>query len=260
MNAGATVALLACLVMTGGVAAARAAEPDARRSGFDYMTPATQAMQRDDRENPAMLAVADGEAAWQRKPGGAGRACADCHGTASASMRGVAARYPAYDAPSGRAVDLAHRINLCVVREQQAPPLRRESAELLGLEAFVALLSRGLPIAPPQDPRLDAARDRGAQLYRQRLGQLDLACRECHDDNAGRRLLGSAITQAHPTAYPIYRLEWQGIGSLQRRLRGCMTGVRAEPFAYDSTELVDLELYLKARAAGMAMESPGVRP
>jgi sulfur-oxidizing protein SoxA len=92
------------------------------------------------------------------------------------------------------------------------------------------------------------------------MGQLHLACAQCHDDNAGKRLAGSVIPQAHPTAYPIYRLEWQALGSLQRRLRGCMTGIRAEPFAYGSVELVELELYLKGRAAGMTMESPGVRP
>jgi L-cysteine S-thiosulfotransferase len=253
-------ALLAGLLIAGGARAAGTAEPDPRRSGFDFMTPATQAMQRDDMQNPAMLAVADGEASWQRKSGGADKSCADCHGKAAASMRGVAARHPAFDARSGRPVDLAQRINLCVEREQRATPLRRESDELLGLEAFVALQSRGLPIAPPPDPRLHASRDRGAQLYRQRMGQLDLACAQCHDDNAGRRLGGSVIPQAHPTAYPIYRLEWQGMGSLQRRLRGCMTGIRAEPYAYGSAEFVALELYLKARAAGMPMESPGVRP
>jgi hypothetical protein len=49
------------------------------------------------------------------------------------------------------------------------------------------------------------------------------------------------IPQAHPTGYPIYRLEWQGLGSLQRRLRGCMSGVRAEPYPYDAQELVELE-------------------
>ena len=50
------------------------------------------------------------------------------------------------------------------------------------------------------------------------------------------------------------------VGSLQRRLRGCMSGVRAQPFAYDAQELVALELYLNLRAKGMAMETPGVRP
>ena len=50
------------------------------------------------------------------------------------------------------------------------------------------------------------------------------------------------------------------MGSLQRRLRNCMSGVRAEPFAFEAQELVELELYLNARAKGMASETPGVRP
>ena len=60
--------------------------------------------------------------------------------------------------------------------------------------------------------------------------------------------------------YPLYRLEWQGMGSLQRRLRGCMTGVRAEPFAYGAPELIELEFYLAQRAAGMRLDAPAVRP
>ncbi|MEY4845043.1 MAG: sulfur oxidizing protein SoxA, partial [Pseudomonadota bacterium] len=63
-----------------------------------------------------------------------------------------------------------------------------------------------------------------------------------------------------PTGYPIYRLEWQGVGSLQRRLRGCMTGVRAEPFLYGSAEFIAIEAYLMERARGMTLETPGVRP
>jgi len=57
-----------------------------------------------------------------------------------------------------------------------------------------------------------------------------------------------------------YRLEWQWLGSLQRRLRSCLTGIRAEPFAYDALKLVDLELYLKSRATGLPLETPAVRP
>ena len=50
------------------------------------------------------------------------------------------------------------------------------------------------------------------------------------------------------------------MGNLQRRLRGCMNGVRAEPFAYGSEAFTNLELFLKSRAAGMALDAPGVRP
>jgi sulfur-oxidizing protein SoxA len=39
-----------------------------------------------------------------------------------------------------------------------------------------------------------------------------------------------------------------------------MVGVRAEPLADDSLDLAELELYLGARANGLAMETPAVRP
>lgn len=239
---------------------AAASDAAALRSGFDAMSPALRAMQQDDASNPGMLWVAEGESLWSRDAGDAGRSCASCHGAAATSMRGVAARYPAFDAAAARPLGLAGRIDACRVRHQRAPTLARESETMLALEAFVARQSRGQPLAPPSDPRLDAPRARGEALYRQRLGQLALSCAECHDANAGRRLAGSVIPEGHPTGYPIYRLEWQGVGSLQRRIRGCMTGVRAEPFADGAGELVDLELYLMQRAAGLPMETPAVRP
>jgi len=68
------------------------------------------------------------------------------------------------------------------------------------------------------------------------------------------------IPQAHPTGYPLYRLEWQGVGSLRRRLRNCLVGMRAEPYPDDAPEIVDLELYLAWRARGLAVETPAVRP
>ncbi len=118
------------------------------------MSPATQAMQRDDAQNPGMLWVGEGEALWSGRVGSRNQSCASCHGDAAKSMRGVAARYPAFDDHLGRPVDLGQRINLCRTEQQGAPPLAAESHDLLALEAFVAHQSRGLPIAPPQDPRL----------------------------------------------------------------------------------------------------------
>lgn len=61
-------------------------------------------------------------------------------------------------------------------------------------------------------------------------------------------------------SFPIYRLEWQGVGSLQWRMRGCMTAVRAEPYAYDAREWITLELFLMQRAAGLPIETPALRP
>ena len=224
-----------------------------RRSGFDDMTPQLQAMQRDDASNPAMLWVQEGAAMWAR-------GCARCHGDAAGSMKGVAARYPAFDAAENRPITLGQRINQCIATRQQSTALAPESDAMLAIESYVGFQSRGLPIAPPTDPRLRPYRDRGEQLFRRRLGQLDFSCAQCHDGHAGQRLGGSTIPQAHPTGYPMYRLEWQGMASLQRRLRSCMAGVRAEPYAYGAIEFTELELYLAQRAAGMALETPAVRP
>ena len=232
---------------------------DARRSGFDTMSPRIQAMQRDDQQNPGMLWVADGEALWKKNLG-IGSSCAHCHGDAGQSMRGVAARYPDWDAIDGKPVNLTQRINLCRTRHQQARPLQPESQQVLALEAYVAHQSRGLPIAPSTAEELDAPRERGRRLHRQRVGQLNLSCALCHDQLPGHVLAGNTIPQGHVNGYPTYRLEWQGLGSLQRRLRNCFSGVRAEPPPFDSAELVELELYLAQRSAGMTIETPAVRP
>lgn len=245
------------LGLAGGLQASRG---DERRSGATFMSPQTQALQADDAANPGMLSVADGQAQWSTPAGPKGTACTACHGDARDSMRGVAARYPAIDAASGKAVDLMGRINLCRTRNMGAPALQAEGAELLGLAAYVGFQSRGLPIAPPAGAAMDAVRDAGRALYTRRQGQLDFSCAACHDHNWGRKLGAAPIPQAHPTGYPLYRLEWQATGSLQRRFRNCMTGVRAEPWPYGSDEAIALEAFLMDRARGMAVETPAVRP
>jgi sulfur-oxidizing protein SoxA len=234
--------------------------PSDRRSGYEFMSRETRAMQDDDTANPGMLWVLEGGTLWARKTGAAGRACADCHGDARASMKGVAARYPAWDAARKRPVSIEQRINACRVERQQAPALPWESRDLLALTAYVARQSRGLPIEIAIDERTRPFLEAGRATWNRRMGQINLACSQCHDDNWGRKLAGNVIPQAHPTGYPLYRLEWQALGSLERRLRNCLIGIRAEPYDYGAPELVDLELYLMWRARGMLVETPAVRP
>ena len=234
--------------------------PSERRSGFSFMTPETQAMQDDDMSNPGMLWAKDAEALWSSTANAAEKSCADCHGDAATTMRGVAAHYPDFDALEARPVSLEQRINLCRTRHQQEQPFPYESRELLALSALVGRQSRGLPVQPGTDSRLALFLSQGRARFMQREGQLNLACSNCHDDNWDKHLAGSAITQAHPTGYPEYRLEWQTLGSLERRLRSCMAGTRAQPYDFGSPEMVELELYLMSRAAGMPVETPAVRP
>ena len=213
------------------------------------MSRETRAMQDDETTGPAALWLLEGEALWRD-------GCARCH--AGGSMKGVAARYPALH--QGKLVNLEQRVNLCRVEQAKAPAFPDESRELLALAAYVGRQSRGLPIEVVIDNKTREFLDRGRENFLRRQGQLNLACTQCHDDNWGRKLAGSTIPQAHPTGYPLYRLEWQAVGSLQRRLRNCLTGMRAQNHAFGAAELVELELYLMWRARGMKLETPAVRP
>jgi L-cysteine S-thiosulfotransferase len=253
-------ALLAALVGAVSTPAGASDIPlDQRRSSYEDMSPATRAMQDADTDNPGMLWVLDGEALWQAKTGGAARACADCHGDGRQSMVGVAARHPAFDAKRNGPVTLEGRINACRVEQQKAPSLAYESRELLALTAYLALQSRGMPIEI-DEKRLSPTIAAGRETFRRRQGQLNLSCAQCHDQHHGGKLAGNTIPQGHPNGYPLYRLEWQTLGSLQRRLRNCLTGMRAANHSYGSQELSALETYLMWRARGMMIESPAVRP
>lgn len=238
--------------------AQEANRPSPPRPGPDFQGEDVRALQNDDFANPGMLWVSRGGELW-RAPGANGKRCADCHGEDAASMKGVAARHPRHDPTLGRLTDLTGRIDACRQRHQGEPAFARESAESLALETFVAHQSRGLPVAVSTEGPARAAWAKGRALYYTRIGQLNLACSHCHDANWGRTLLAEPISQGHPTGWPAYRLEWQSVGSLQRRVRACFFGVRAEQPAYGSEDLIALELYLADRARGLAVEAPGVR-
>ena len=241
------------------VAAAGADDKPRARSGIEYASGNIRSMQADDFANPGMLWVTRGEKLWNTPGGGSGKSCAGCHGDASSSMKGVATRYPLIDRETGRLLNLEARINQCREARQGAETYRYETDELLGLTAYVAHQSRGMPLEVRVNDDNRAHYRRGRAIYYRRQGQMNLACTHCHERNAGRRLLSETISEGHGNAYPIYRLEWQSAGSLHRRLRSCYFGVRARLPEFGSDELLDLEFFLAQRAAGLKVETPGVR-
>lgn len=249
-------------VLLAAACAASAAEPQRPsplRSGSEFTSQDLRKLQADDFANPGMLWVTRGGKLWNEAAGSSEKSCAACHGDAAKSMKGVAARYPRRDAGAARLVNLEDRINLCRERNQRAAPLERESGDLLALTAHVAHQSRGMPVAVTLDAQSRPNFERGRALYFTRIGQMNLACAHCHDRSWGKSLLGETISQGHGNAYPAYRLEWQSLGSLQRRIRACYYGLRAEMPPYGAQDLLDLELYVALRGSGLPIETPGIR-
>ena len=188
------VAAVALFLLSAAQAQQRTLPSNVLRSGIEFAGADVRSMQSDDLANPGFLWVERGEKLWNEAAGGS---CASCHGDASTSKRGVAARYPAFD--------------------------------------------------------------RGRAFYSRRHGQMNLSCAQCHDQNWGKRLYAETLSQGHGNAFPAYKLEWQTLGSLQRRIRACLFGIRAEMPPAGAPELTDLELFLAWRAQGLPLEAPGVR-
>ncbi len=107
-------------------------------------------------------------------------------------MKGVAARYPAFDKATGRpsisnsasirAAPTSSRRRRCLSRAASCWRSRPSSREQ----------SQGVPIETGGDPQLAPFIAKGRELYLQRQGQLNLGCANCHDDNWDKRLRGLA--------------------------------------------------------------------
>ncbi len=247
------------LLIAWPAAAAEPQPPVPLKSGIEFVSADIRAMQADDFANPGMLWVTRGEMLWREPAGRDGKSCAGCHGDAKTSMQGVAARYPLIDAGGARLIDVEGRIEQCRERRQQAAPFKRESPELLALSAYVAQQSRGMPVNVVIDWQNRHNFEAGRALYYRRMGQMNVSCAQCHQENWGRKLGPETLSQGHGVAYPAYRLEWQSMGSLHRRFRSCLSGVRAEMPPQGAAEFLDLELYMAWRANGLPIETPGVR-
>lgn len=232
---------------------------DDKRSGYTFAEPETRAMQDDDFTNPGFLWVEKGEKLWHKAEGSASKSCQDCHGKAEDSMKGVATLYPRFDPHENTVLPLDQKINQCRTERMGAAAWKHESEPLLAMWTYVQYQSRGMPMAVQTDGAAAPYFDMGRRLYYTRRGLNDMACKTCHEDLAGMHLRTELLSQGQVNGFPTYRLKWQKLGSVERRIRGCFDEVRAEPYPWGSLENTVLQLYAAWRSTGLPVESPSVR-
>ncbi len=239
-------------------------------SGYQTARDGVRSMQDDDFANPGMPVVDAAAEIWDTPAGEANKSCADCHGAVDDAsggstgipMKGVGARYPIFDEVTQKPINVELRINRCRTENQKAEPFKYESEAMLGMTGLVNMQSRGMPrvtTADAEGDALNAAWKAGEAFYYERRGQLDMACKHCHEDNAANIIRAETLSQGQSNGFPTYRLKWQGLGSLHRRFRGCNKNIRSTPFAYGSDEYLNLETYLAWRGRGLPVEAPAVR-
>ena len=232
---------------------------DEVRSGWTFRAPEKQSLQMDDFENPAFLWVEKGEELWSTVDGEAGKSCQSCHDDASETMKQVGAAMPKWDEKQGKPMTMEQRINNCRTENMKADEWKWESENMLSMSSYVRNQSRGEPVKVQVDGPMQSWWQKGKDLYYTRVGQLNMACANCHEDNFGKYIRADHLSQGHSNGFPTYRLKWQKLGSLHRRFSGCMKNIRAKPYKRGSEEFVALELYLAWRGEGLPVETPAVR-
>jgi L-cysteine S-thiosulfotransferase len=227
------------------------------QSGGQFSSPELRALQQDESQNPGMLWVDSGKKHFDTD-------CRACH----ASPRALALALPRATPDGARAENLDDAINQCTTTRLRRPALTPESEHLLSLSAYISHQAQGAFRAYGQesaarglvDQTNTAAFAYGKTLWFARQGAQDFSCALCHDQNWGLRVLNQTISQGHTVGYPTYRLEWQTLGSAERRIRACYFGMQASVPPPGAQELRALELYAAWRSKGLPLESPAVRP
>ena len=228
-------------------------------SGYYFARKETQSIQDDDFSNPGMLWVEKGSYLWLEKPQKTSKSCSDCHGNAESSMISIAPSYPLIDSSTGKLINIEQRIILCQIRHQKIKPFDPESDKLLSLSAYITKQSEGFPLAVKITGQAKPWFERGKKLYYEKVGQMDLACNQCHNDRVGLYLRAEYISQGHLNGFPAYLLRWGSLSSVHKRFQFCNQQARADPLEIFSDDYNALQLYVSWRGNGLPMESPAVR-
>lgn len=228
------------------------------QSGWEFRSPETQDLERDDFDNPAMLGVDDAREAWAVVEGTADKSCASCHGEPE-EMAGVRAVYPKWNEDAGEVRTLEMQINACRTENMGAEALKYTAGEMTEMVALLSAVSRGMPVNVAIDGPAQATWEQGKEIYYTRYGQLELSCANCHEDNYDNLIRADHLSQGQINGFPAYRLKNAKLNSVHDRFKGCVRDTRAETFSPGSPEFVALELYVASRGNGLSVEGPSVR-
>ncbi|WP_281927525.1 sulfur oxidation c-type cytochrome SoxA [Roseibium album] len=225
-------------------------------SGWRFRSRETQALETDDFDNPAFVFVDQGVDLWDEVDGSAGKACASCHEDVE-DFAGLRTQLPRVQ--DGELVAMEDLVNGCRTERMGAEPWKWSGGKMTAMTALIGLQSRGMPVGVKIDGEAAPFWEKGKELYYTRVGQLDMACSNCHENNYGVMIRADHLSQGQINGFPTYRLKNAKLNSIHARFKGCMKNIRAEPFKEGGDEFKALELYLASRGQGLSVETPSVR-
>lgn len=225
-------------------------------SGWHFRSSETQALETDDFDNPAMVFVDQALDLWQAADGSEGKSCASCHENVE-DFAGLRASLPRVE--NGEIVTMEDLVNECRTDRMSADAWKWSGGQMTAMTSLIGLQSRGMPVNVAIDGEAAAFWEQGKELYYTKVGQLQMACSNCHEDNYGVMIRADHLSQGQINGFPTYRLKNSKMNSSHGRFKGCMKNIRATPYKEGGPEFKALELYLASRGQGLSIETPSVR-
>ncbi len=175
----------------------------------------------------------------------------------------IAGEYPKFDEKQGKVVTLSVAINDCLKAHGQKP-WKLTKGKIADLEAFFAAKSKEagkkVHITIPSKAAAEAY-ERGKKAYYAQRGYLKLSCANCHVQGSGNRVRREYLSPllGATTHFPVYRLKWQGLGTLERRIKGCEKNQGENPHKPGSQWVSEILYFMAYMSNGLPVDGPDIR-
>jgi sulfur-oxidizing protein SoxA len=211
-------------------------------------------------ENPAMWAVDKAQDLW-KQAGAAGSSCNTCHSDPKTSFKTWAASMPMWEPRLNMVLGVEEFVSRHAKATTGASwPM--ETEENRAMSVYLHFLANGTPIkVDTSSPDAKAAIERGKELSARKVGQLNMACTDCHGKVANRWIRGQWLGEPKGQLdhFPTWRTSLLAIWDIRQRFQWCQVNIRADELPPDAKEYGDLEFYLAVLNEGQKLSVPGIR-
>ena len=171
--------------------------------------------------------------------------------------------YPYFDDKKNDVVTLTSAVNDCL-RANGEKEWDTQKGNMANLQAYLvnATTEAGKKFdIKIQSEAAKKAYENGKEYYYTQRGYLKLSCAECHIQGAGQRVRNEKLSPltGQVTQFPVYRLKWEELGTLERRLSGCIVDQGQVSPKDESTQMKELVYFLAYMSNGMSIDGPDIR-
>ncbi len=223
-------------------------------------------------DNPGLLQTESIAVPLWSKTGPTSKSCESCHGVIEEaddlrplgvieSMVGFGANSPKWMERYGRMMSIE---DFLAVHSQETTGIEipAQSKENLTLSVLVRMQSNGMKYRlDTSHPAVQAAIERGRELFHRQVGMRHSSCAGCHTGPRGGadKFLGGrylANIDSGLVNHPYWRTSQQRLYDIRTRFQWCMTPLGTNYLPGDSPEYADLETYLVSRQVGKQVIVP----